>query len=531
MSHQRLARISCCHFGDEPPVYRDRFSSMCQELDFRRVFPCEQLDRCPSNCKKGTFSRMCVCAPALSFADSDVVWLDKKTTDLCSIALPIRRVTGRMNQQKRFSYPSDLAQFVRGRLSEMRARAPALSALDEILETAFFASMKTEEAEQVLCTLTYVDIQNPDPSPPEHVVADRWSYVRFEQPIPLNVKNLVKVSKSIDNAFATLAIYKDSNERLVIWGAIDQQGQRAAFAAREADEGPESPGLLQVSISGVGAVEVYKGYTLLGALRQGRLACGFSDVLEQAGPIQAIFQVAMKNLICRVQTEVGSEVFQMRDHWPASISGYWLQALARILLRVQRYRHGGAILLTPDNHSTGLSIKYPIRYERLSEALKRFSVHAIKLCGTEDEIHQSFLDTREEVMPVILHLDQAVFSNEQDDTREEVTGCIGFIASLSRVDGLILMNRDLDVRGYGGIIKVKEEPPSVWLAGDPAASVEKLQEINAGHFGTRHQSMMRICFRRPESVGFVVSQDGDVRAMTRVDNRLIVWEDVKLRLM
>jgi hypothetical protein len=42
--------------------------------------------------------------------------------------------------------------------------------------------------------------------------------------------------------------------------------------------------------------------------------------------------------------------------------------------------------------------------------------------------------------------------------------------------------------------------------------------------------MMRICFRRAGSAGFVVSQDGDVRAMTRVDDRLIVWEDVKLRL-
>lgn len=435
-----------------------------------------------------------------------------------------------MKQEKHFSYPLDLAVFVRGQLKELHARAPALAALEEILEVAFFASMKTEELEPVLCTLAYVDMKNPDPRPPERIVADRWSYVRFEQPIPLDVKNLVKVSKSIDSAFAALAVCRDSNERLVIWGAIDQQGQRAAFTLREADEGPESPGLLQVSISGVGVVEVYRDYALLGALRQGCLAFGFSDVLGQPGPIQTIFQAEINNLVFRVQAEVGGKVFHARGHWACSISGYWRQALARTLLGIQRYGHGGAVLLTPDNRNTGLSIKYPVAYDRLSQALKRFSVHAIKLCDTEDEIHESFLETSEELMPVILHLDQAVFSNGKDDTRDEVTGCVRFIASLSRVDGLIVMSRALAVRGYGAIIKAKEDPLSVWLAGDPAGSVDKMQEINPSHFGTRHQSMMSICFRRPGSVGFVVSQDGDVRAMTRVNDRLIVWEDVKLRL-
>ena len=61
-------------------------------------------------------------------------------------------------------------------------------------------------------------------------------------------------------------------------------------------------------------------------------------------------------------------------------------------------------------------------------------------------------------------------------------------------------------------------------------SVAKMKEIDPSHFGTRHQSMMNICFRSAGSVGFVISQDGDVRAMTRVDDKIVVWEDVKLRL-
>jgi hypothetical protein len=378
--------------------------------------------------------------------------------------------------------------------------------------------------------LAYVDLTNPDPSPPGRIVADRWSYVRFAQPIPFDVKSLVKVSKSIDSAYGALAVYKTSEDKIVIWGAIDQQGQRVAFATRESEEGPESPGVFQVSISGVGVIEVYRGYTLLGALRQGRLTCGFSDVLEQPGPIRSNVQDAVSRLVERVRVNVGSEVFQKRAHWTDSIADYWQHALTRILLRVQRYGHGGAILLTPDHRNTGFRIKYPLDYARLAEALIRFAVHTIRLCDADDTLHEGFIEANEDLMPVLLHLDEAVFRNEKDDTRNELTGCIGFIASLTRVDGLVIMNRDLVIRGYGAIISTDEEPTSVCLAGDPAGSKEKLRMIKPSHFGTRHQSMMRICFRRPGSVGFVISQDGDVRAMTRVGDEVIVWEDVKLRL-
>lgn len=47
---------------------------------------------------------------------------------------------------------------------------------------------------------------------------------------------------------------------------------------------------------------------------------------------------------------------------------------------------------------------------------------------------------------------------------------------------------------------------------DPKAEVGPLR-TDARRFGTRHQSMMRLCFARPGSVGFVVSQDGNVRAI------------------
>jgi hypothetical protein len=42
--------------------------------------------------------------------------------------------------------------------------------------------------------------------------------------------------------------------------------------------------------------------------------------------------------------------------------------------------------------------------------------------------------------------------------------------------------------------------------------------------------MMRYCWKYPNALGFVVSQDGDVRAILRVNDQLIFWDNVKLEL-
>jgi len=39
---------------------------------------------------------------------------------------------------------------------------------------------------------------------------------------------------------------------------------------------------------------------------------------------------------------------------------------------------------------------------------------------------------------------------------------------------------------------------------------------------------MRYCFAHPGSLGFVISQDGDIRAITRVGKNLVMWENLKV---
>jgi hypothetical protein len=89
------------------------------------------------------------------------------------------------------------------------------------------------------------------------------------------------------------------------------------------------------------------------------------------------------------------------------------------------------------------------------------------------------------------------------------------------------MGLDLSVRGFGCEIKCKNDPTYVFRAFDSLA--KKTERLDLQHFGMRHRSMFRFCNEHENSVGFVVSQDGDIRAVTKVSDRVLVWDNIRLQ--
>jgi hypothetical protein len=97
------------------------------------------------------------------------------------------------------------------------------------------------------------------------------------------------------------------------------------------------------------------------------------------------------------------------------------------------------------------------------------------------------------------------------------------------MEDCILLSCGLNVRGFGAEITCKNDPPAIFTAGDERASKAKLRSTNFSRFGTRHRSMMRYCYANLGSIGFVISQDGDVRAIMRVGKLLVIWENIRLQ--
>jgi hypothetical protein len=188
-------------------------------------------------------------------------------------------------------------------------------------------------------------------------------------------------------------------------------------------------------------------------------------------------------------------------------------------------KHGGAVLISDDGE--GLNPKYSLEYDRFSDALFRSSVLLIKHTSYSDLIHEKFVDRKADKIPTSLYLDESVDGTELNDTNDELTGCVRFLASLSRVDGLIWLDHKLRLKAFGVEITVREEPRKAVIAQNSRATQTKILKLN--RYGTRHRSMLRYCAANPKSVGFVVLQDSDVRAITHAGDRVALWDNVRIQ--
>ncbi len=109
-------------------------------------------------------------------------------------------------------------------------------------------------------------------------------------------------------------------------------------------------------------------------------------------------------------------------------------------------------------------------------------------------------------------------------------GAIWFTSLLTRVDGLVLLDDSLLVRGFGVILEKTDMPPGIEAVQSTGPEPRKstARPLYLEGFGTRHRSMAAYCARNPGSVGFVASKDGGVRTFKRVGKQLIMWDDIML---
>ena len=421
-------------------------------------------------------------------------------------------------------FPADLAKRVRAQLVVRKQHPPSQAALTTLFETLYFASLKQEENQSISCRKAFVNRRRPDPDPPERIVADRWQCCPLAQDLPLDVRNLVKLSTAVDPWGSTLAVDTDSGGDWRIWGLIDQSVHYSTYVVKEAPAGVEMPGMFQAVIQGFGEIAVYQTYILLGSLRQDVLVTKQHRVF-QSGPVHSKLMRSIKAFQKQARDKVGGALYDERDHWDGSIERLWVSALCRILIGIQKYHHGGAVLIS--DAGSGLNTKYSLSYSRLGDALFRAAVLLVRNAAYSDEIYGKYLEEKAEKIPTPLYLDESVTQNELANANSEITGCIRFLASLARVDGLIWLDSRLHLKGFGVEITVREDPARAFLALNSKAT--KTSKLDLNYFGTRHRSILRYCAADSNSVGFIVSQDGDVRAAAQSKNKVLLWDNIRVQ--
>jgi len=420
-------------------------------------------------------------------------------------------------------YPGHLAKLVATRLRSQHGGAPAEAVLTRLLETLYFASLKTDEGRPILCTVNYVDPDDRQQQSSVRRAADCWSFVPFERPLPFDIRTLAKLARAADPAVSSLAVFRDKKNKLFIWGMVDQEPRHTDFITLEAGATPTRPGLFQATITGVGNISVYKNDMLIGSLEQNTLVEEYHDVLW-SGPVHDLLVSYLRGYLNDTAAKTPAHI--PPEELESELLMRWLNSICRILMNVQHYRHGGGLLITPQTTLDGLNVKYKIRYDRLLKSLRAMVENQFPVGGTPAT---SPTAEGRHLLPYATE-GAARVDNGLREHKNEVLGAVRFIASLSCVDGFVLVDRRMVVHGFGVEVRTDNLLSDIYVARDSHANPKLLRQSELTQFGTRHRAMMRYCYDKPGSLGFVVSQDGDIRAMTRIADMLILWENIDVQL-
>lgn len=396
---------------------------------------------------------------------------------------------------------------------------PSLDAIVQLFESAFYASLTRDEGVSVRCDLLIVDPSDPDPIRPKSVAESRWRCIPFAARIPLNAQNIRKLAAAADPWATALAVYH-GDEGWFVWGLIDQQTHYNRWRHMDAESGPHNPQTYRIAIEDIAYVAVYWDYEAL-------LRSIHSDILLAPEPVFHIGPVGnrLKEIVEpfaeALMNRVGTVAYSKHPFWPGAVRRDVRNAIQRILLHIARYRHGGALLISSAD-DTDLKPKYSLEYDRLGTAVLNHLEASVMWREAWETI------VKENPISTNTYNQYRHFEWLRMDTAREISGCVHSIASMARVDGLVWLSEALDVKGFGVEIRTADDPQAVVACGDAEVTEELIENRDPAVFGMRHRSMMRYCYAHEGALGFVVSQDGPVRAMLREGHRLLLWEDIRL---
>lgn len=262
-----------------------------------------------------------------------------------------------------------------------------------------------------------------------------------------------------------------------------------------------------------------QGFILL-VLKNGALSYPSSNPIW-SGPISDYLEPSRKSLYDDVLGELKTNDFSENDDdFPADFYNYFLE---RILYNVRQLGHGGTIILVPQaigfddpRLADRVFLKYATNHDYAWDSLVRSLVN-----------HRLYYDLyfklteRKDELTIAAFEQHSALEAEKAGVDEDNQDIAKSIASLTGVDGALVLTTHFKVLGFGGEI----------VAASP--TLESVTEVSDDRlvtpiesFGTRHRSAFRFCSSFEDSAVFIISSDGGVKATKRHGRELLFWPDI-----
>jgi hypothetical protein len=339
--------------------------------------------------------------------------------------------------------------------------------IKELIVTAFWASLSYNEGRPTRFSVAVAD---------QGSITDA---IAFAQMVPYDAARIEILAPASPPGGCLLV--DASPEKLRIWGFGRQRGFAMDGISLEIPE----PGTVRVGLG------VFKTFAVFHRESM--------SVMEETG-------TGLQNNLCAfLQKRLPAQDFVEMQAVPREC-----RALAELGRMILNDSHGGTVLIVPGETGAWSDYLSPFthRFARPDSALrdairqnltKQFSgakmLEELQKAQITDDARSFFVDA--------LRPDDRTLSTE-----------IRRVASLARVDGALVITKDLSVLGFGAKIAVDASVArKVFIFGsEPVAQRVALHEIETIG-GTRHQSAARFIAQNREAVALVISQDRHMKIM------------------
>ena len=309
---------------------------------------------------------------------------------------------------------------------------------------------------------------------PDAELLDTYIYARtlmFEKPIEFEPMALHKLAPALNANMCYLALdVRESPIKAV--GIIYAYTTWEKIMTLEATSGNRLPRIPNILVSGPGEMEACIGEASLARYESGSSFSFWTEVFTESAVAEELRR--------------GSSLSDEER----------LKVLYRVIWRGLQYGHGGHIFIVPyeDLEKDEINIKY-----RLPASFP-----------TLDDSSESYMGI---------------------DRNKQIVAYADFIAQLTTVDGAVLLTKNLDLVGFGTETRVdmksKKKPSICFIEEDGTVDRSKAYEEN----GMRHRSSYSFCDENEGAVAIIMSQDGNVKACTKKDGEIVIYDHVGLPLL
>ena len=412
--------------------------------------------------------------------------------------------------------PADLAGMIDRlhRLLEYRADGPSSEEILHACNVLFSASLLKEEGRAVRARVVFAppDAFGPADGPPDGIHA-----VRFTTSHAFTSHEIKRLSPAAGFFHSMVAVWPDRDRGFRIWGILNTGPRwmnRVAGGRKPQGGGLPHP---VVHVRDPGWLLFYRGDELIAEWR-GREFNGPKLDVFQSPLLNERFAPLRRNLVeelaaCCLPPALDMDGYAELSHLIS------LQFAKRLINLVRTSGHGGSLVFLPEREK-GIAVmnrwidcKYSAEPDaaglRFRHLLQSIIARVGQLCPEGSTTVDAWRIFRHSHDPELDRLEEAFFELAR------------FFADLMQVDGALVLDQRLCVLGFGGEIRVDRNVFQVAQAHDLHTS--DLTDWNVQADGTRHRAVYRLCSVEPEVIGFVISQDSQVRMIANIDDSVVFW--------